>query len=87
MENPWTLIGTRVLFSSPEESWETGGPLNLNEGPVALIHNGQVFIVYSCRESWMVEYRQGMLQLIDPDGDLLDPLNWKKQGPVFEGND
>jgi GH43 family beta-xylosidase len=27
-----------------------------------------------------------MLQLINPNGDLLDPLNWKKQGPVFEGN-
>jgi len=86
MENPWTLKGTRVLLSSPEESWETGGPLNLNEGPEALIHNGQVFIVYSCRESWMVEYRQGMLQLRNPDGNLLDPSNWKKQGPVFEGN-
>ncbi|MFV0378981.1 MAG: family 43 glycosylhydrolase, partial [Mangrovibacterium sp.] len=40
MENPWTLKGTRVLLSSPEESWETGGPLNLNEGPQALQRNG-----------------------------------------------
>lgn len=86
MENPWTLKGTRVLLSSPEQSWETGGPLNLNEGPEALQHNGQLFIVYSCRESWLVEYRQGMLQLTNPNGDLLDPSNWKKQGPVFEGN-
>jgi GH43 family beta-xylosidase len=27
-----------------------------------------------------------MLQLINPDGNLLDPANWKKSGPVFEGN-
>jgi GH43 family beta-xylosidase len=42
--------------------------------------------VYSCRESWLKEYRQGMLQLNDPDGDLLDPANWTKKGPVFQGN-
>ena len=86
MENPWTMKGTRVKISSPVESWETGGPLNLNEGPEILKNGNQVFIVYSCRESWMVEYRQGMLQLINPDGNLLDPDNWKKTGPVFQGN-
>jgi GH43 family beta-xylosidase len=86
MENPYTLKGKRVLLSSPEESWETGGPLNLNEGPEVLKNGEQVFIIYSCRESWLVEYRQGMLQLNDPDGNLLDPDNWTKKGPVFQGN-
>lgn len=86
MENPWTLKGTRVKISSPVESWETGGPLSLNEGPEILKKGNQVFIVYSCRESWLVEYRLGMLQLINPDGSLLDPANWKKTGPVFQGN-
>jgi GH43 family beta-xylosidase len=86
MENPYTLKGTRVLLSSPETSWETGGPLNLNEGPEVLKNGDQVFVVYSCRESWLVEYRQGMLQLDKPDGDLLDPANWTKKGPVFQGN-
>jgi len=86
MENPFTLKGKRVLLSSPEESWETGGPLNLNEGPEILINDEQVFIIYSCRESWLVEYRQGMLELKNPDGDLLDPKNWTKKGPVFQGN-
>lgn len=86
MENPWTLKGKRVKISSPVESWETGGPLNLNEGPEILKNGNHVFVVYSCRESWLVEYRQGMLQLINPDGNLLDPANWKKTGPVFQGN-
>ena len=86
MENPYTLKGTRVLLSSPEESWETGGPLDLNEGAQILKNGEQVFVVYSCRESWLKEYRQGMLQLNDPDGNLLDPANWTKKGPVFEGN-
>lgn len=87
MENPYTLKGKRVLLSSPVESWETGGPLNLNEGAQILKNGEEVFVIYSCRESWLVEYRQGMLQLIDPQGDLLDPASWKKSGPVFEGND
>jgi GH43 family beta-xylosidase len=86
MENPYTLKGKRVLLSSPEEPWETGGPLNLNEGPEALKNGDQVFIVYSCRESWLKEYRQGMLQLNNPSGDLLNPENWTKKGPVFQGN-
>lgn len=86
MENPWTLKGKRVKISSPVESWETGGPLDLNEGPEILKNGNHVFVVYSCRESWLVEYRQGMLQLINPDGNLLDPANWEKTGPVFQGN-
>ncbi len=85
MENPFTMKGMRVLLSRPEESWETGGPLNLNEGPEVLLHDNQLFVVYSCRESWLVEYRLGMLQLNNPDGNLLDPANWTKKGPVFQG--
>lgn len=86
MENPYTLKGNRVLLSSPEKSWEIGGPLNLNEGPQILKNANQVFVIYSCRESWLKEYRQGMLQLNDVNGDLLDPSNWSKKGPVFQGN-
>ena len=86
MKNPYTMKGKRVLLSNPEENWETGGSLNLNEGPEVLIHKGQIFVIYSCRESWMVEYRLGMLQLKNPNGNLLDRQNWTKKGPVFEGN-
>lgn len=86
MKNPYTLKGKRVKLSSPVESWETGGPLNLNEGPEVLKNGEKVFVVYSCRESWLVEYRLGMLQLVNPDGNLLDPANWTKKGPVFQGS-
>lgn len=85
MKNPFTMKGQRVLLSSPVESWETGGPLNLNEGPEILKHDDKVFVIYSCRESWLVDYRLGMLQLINPKGNLLDPSNWSKRGPVFQG--
>lgn len=86
MKNPFTMKGRRVKISSPIENWETGGPLDLNEGPEILKKDANVFIVYSCRESWLVDYRLGMLQLIDPEGDLLNPANWVKKGPVFTGN-
>ena len=87
MENPFTLKGKRVLLSSPEKSWETGGPLNLNEGPEVLKNGEKVFIVYSCRESWTPEYRLGMLQLNNLNADPLLKANWIKTGPVFEGNE
>jgi GH43 family beta-xylosidase len=86
MENPYTIKGKRVKISSPVESWETGGPLNLNEGPVVLKKDNKVFIIYSCRESWLADYKLGMLQLINPEGNLADPGNWSKKGPVFSGN-
>jgi GH43 family beta-xylosidase len=87
MENPFTLKGKRILLSSPEESWETGGPLNINEGPEVVKNGDKIFIVYSCRESWTPEYRLGMLQLKTPKADPLVRENWIKTGPVFEGND
>ena len=87
MKNQFTLKGKRVLLSSPEESWETGGPLNINEGPEVLKNGDNVFIIYSCRESWLPEYRQGMLQLKNAKADPLERENWIKTGPVFEGNE
>ena len=85
MENPYTLKGKRVKLSSPEESWETGGPLDLNEGPEILQNRDQLFIIYSCRESWLPEYRLGLLQLSHPKANPLDPASWVKLGPVFHG--
>lgn len=87
IKNPFTLKGKRVLLSSPEKSWETGGPLNINEGAQVLKNGDKIFIIYSCRESWTPEYRQGMLQLKNPQADPLVRENWIKTGPVFEGNE
>lgn len=85
MENPFTMKSLRVKISSPEESWETGGPLNLQEGPAIISRDGNLFIVYSCRESWTVDYRLGLLKLKDPGRSPEDPANWEKSGPVFRG--
>ncbi|WP_082893630.1 family 43 glycosylhydrolase [Rufibacter ruber] len=87
MNNPWTIGSNRVKISSPEESWETGGPLDLQEGPQILKKNKKVFIIYSTRESWLKEYRLGQLSLADSTLNPLEPKNWVKTGPVFQGTD
>lgn len=86
MENPYTISSARVKISSPLEAWETGGPLNLNEGPQVLKHKEDVFIMYSTRESWLKEYRLGQLKLKRGTDPML-AKNWIKKGPVFEGTD
>jgi len=85
MENPYTMKTPRVKISSPEEKWETGGPLDLQEGPEILIKGENLFIVYSCRESWTIDYRLGILKLNSNDADPLLPSSWVKTGPVFSG--
>ncbi len=87
MDNPWTIKSKRVKLSSPTENWETGGSLNLEEGPEFLQHDSNVFIIYSTRESWTSEYRLGQLKLKNIAKSILDPENWTKSGPVFTGKD
>ena len=83
MSNPWTIGSARVRLSSPTESWERGTELDLQEGPTFLQRGGQTFIVYSTRESWLPDYRLGLLRLASPGADPLSPASWTKTGPVF----
>jgi GH43 family beta-xylosidase len=85
MTDPTTISSNRVKISSPEEEWETGGPLDLNEGAQVLRNEGKTFIIYSTRESWLKEYRLGQLELVGEDP--MDPASWKKTGPVFMGTE
>lgn len=87
MCTPETICGNRVKLSSPDQAWERGGPLDLNEGPQLLTRGGETFIIYSTRESWLTEYRLGQLKLKSPGLDPLLPSNWVKSGPVFVGTD
>lgn len=86
MKNPWTIDGGRVLISAPVYDWETVGDLNnpndvphvnVNEGPVALINNGKLFVVYSASGCWTDSYCLGMLTFTGKN-NLLDPGAWKK---------
>ena len=86
MESP-TRIGPRILLSRPDQPWEQGDHISLQEGPSALRHGDDLFIVYSTRGSWSRHYKLGQLRLRTPDSDPLDPASWIKSGPVFTGND
>jgi GH43 family beta-xylosidase len=87
MSNPYTISSNRVKISSPDASWERRvdpvDGLDLQEGPEFLAHDGQLFIVYSTRESWLPAYRLGQLRLTSPTADPLDPRSYVKTGPVF----
>lgn len=86
MSNPYTISGNRVRLSSPTESWERGGELDLQEGPELLQRGGKTFIIYSTRESWLPEYRLGQLTLTG--SDPLQAASWTKSaGPVFQSGE
>jgi GH43 family beta-xylosidase len=94
MKDPLTLSGKRVMISKPELAWETVGDLNnpnevphvnVNEGPVALIHKNRLFIVYSASGCWTDNYCLGILTF-DGNGEITDPASWSKSPePVFTG--
>jgi GH43 family beta-xylosidase len=86
LANPWTISANRVLLSAPDESWERGPELDLQEGPQFLRRGGDVFVLYSTRDSWLKEYALGQLRLRDTTADPLQPASWVKTGPVFTGN-
>lgn len=87
MANPWTITANRVMLSAPVESWERGPELDLEEGPEFLQHDGNVFVIYSTRDSWLKEYALGQLRLRPPPADPMHATSWEKSGPVFQGRE
>ncbi len=85
MSDPWTISGPRVQISKPTYPWETQGG-NTNEGPVALQHDGDTFIVYSASSCNTPDYKLGLLKLIGTDP--LEATSWEKHSePIFERSD
>jgi GH43 family beta-xylosidase len=85
MSNPWTLSSPRVMISQPEYDWEKSGA-NVNEGPVALYHGDDMFIVYSASYCVTPDYKLGILKY--NGGDPLSAAAWDKHPePVFERAD
>lgn len=84
MENPWTLQGPDVLISKPEYGWEKQGGMAINEGPVMLKRNNQLFMIYSASTTWSDDYCLGMLTA-SAETDVLHPNSWvKSTDPVFK---
>lgn len=91
MKTPWTIDGPRVRLNSPTLGWETIGDLkgekpphiNVNEGPQALAHGKDLFLIYSASACWTDFYALGMLRLTGKD--LLDSTSWAKSPqPLFK---
>ncbi len=85
LSNPWTYAAPRVPISQPDYDWEQQGGL-VNEGPVALHHGDQTFIVYSASSCATPNYKLGMLTY--NGGDPLSASSWvKNPQPVFQRSD
>jgi GH43 family beta-xylosidase len=85
MAGPTMISTNRVKLASPDQSWESGPELPLEEGPEFLEHNGQIFIIYSTNDSWLPSYQLGELRMTSPTADPLNPGSYVKTGPVFSG--
>jgi GH43 family beta-xylosidase len=93
MKNPWTIDGYRVRISKPVYEWEKYGDLknpsdpshiNVNEGPQALVHGDDLFVVFSASACWTDTYALGLLRFAG-GSDLLDAKKWNKSAsPVFK---
>ncbi|UJF35193.1 family 43 glycosylhydrolase [Paenibacillus hexagrammi] len=84
MSNPWTIDSARVMISEPTEEWERRGQ-PVDEGPIALIRNGKVYVTFSGSFYQTNYYCLGLLTANQND-DLLNPASWIKTGPVFTGS-
>lgn len=87
MENPWTMASGRVKISSPDRDYEQG-ILPLNEGPQVLKNKSDIFVIYSCGQSWLTTYKLAYLKLKNETADPLKKENWVKgDKPLFEGTE
>ena len=84
---PYIRLGERHLLTQAELSWElkVGEAFSLVEGPCIMYHGSDVFLLYSTRGSWTVNYKIGIMKLKDKSNPL-DPASWEKKAtPFFTG--
>ncbi|WP_020600351.1 glycoside hydrolase family 43 protein [Spirosoma panaciterrae] len=86
LTNPYTVGSTaRIRVSTPEYAWEKQG-FGVNEGPEFLVHNANVFLIYSASYCGTDLYALGQLSA-DTSANLLDTKSWTKSAtPVFGPN-
>lgn len=79
-----------VCISCADRPWERfdGGKRGINEGPEWLNVPG-VFtgIVYSGHASFTSEYKLGLLRLVSPNADPMNPKSWEKRPTPLLFND
>lgn len=83
-EDLTTPTGPRVQISGPDRSFERnlGSKQDIEEGPGVLLHDGRIFVTYSCAT---VDMHYGVcLVYADLKDDLMDPESWHKyQAPLL----
>ncbi|MBR5880537.1 MAG: family 43 glycosylhydrolase, partial [Clostridia bacterium] len=93
MENPWTISDRRIRLSFPRYNWETKGKTEgkderVNEGPVFLLHNGKLCVVYSASGCWSEYYCLGLIEFNGSDfspAQIMNKANWVKHSePIFK---
>lgn len=93
MENPWTISDQRMMISYPKYGWEKKGKTEgkderVNEGPVFLLHEGKLSLVYSASGCWSEYYCLGLIEFTGEDfspENIMNKNNWsKKNMPIFE---
>ena len=90
MKNPYSLDGEAHLLTKSEYDWEKHGcdgdkrPY-VTEGPHAVYHNNEIYIVYSASGCWTDYYCLGLLKF--KGGDMLDKNNWEKyHQPILDNS-
>ena len=82
MSDPEHMAGEAVPISNPIEAWETRDAA-IQEGPIGYSRAGSNFVTYSASASWIPnDYAVGIL--VNRTGNLLDPQQWNKSGPIFD---
>ncbi len=82
MADPWTLTGERTYLDA-----DGFGCDEVREGPVPLLRNGRVFLIYSACDTGKPDYKLAML-VANADADLTDPSVWHQHpAPVFTRDD
>jgi|GEM_PF-1630163 len=87
LSGPQTLARKPNLLIYPDMPWEQGkgstSDLPVAEGPTALYYDGHTFIVYSGSHTASPVYCLGLFTY-SGHGEITDPRNWRKSGPVFQ---
>ncbi|KAJ7577087.1 Arabinanase/levansucrase/invertase [Mycena floridula] len=79
-----TAVGNAVKISTPTLAWETIGA-NVNEGPAALYHGGNTWLIFSASSCSGTGYSLGQLTLT-AGANPLSASSWTKlANPIFTG--
>ena len=86
LAGPMQPTGASALIASPEYPWEKGAGSTryypVDEGPTALYHDHETFVVFSASDTASPRYCLGLLRF--RGGDPLVAANWvKSPEPVF----